>query len=416
MRDFGKLSTELHMIPEYLIDRLIEETPITDGLVKGDPGETFWRWNFLSDAFMRASGLPNFLNDVCDTSDIYQDNLIELYLSQKDVQLSLNIPKTGPWKKEPKPASFTRALPALINSSTAEFDSFFNLPYHAHTLLNVGVYSPLTSVDSVNQWIKTLTAKSVNALVNSPRIFVSDNLTTIYAKDNKARLLYTIYPDEGRVLGSYSLNIYLKVMDQFIMKSTLKGKEEDDALIKDILKGCSNHGKFNKAEEKCLCDNYYYGADCSISPELAKAPEEFVLGAMEWKYFFVKAKECTRYSISQTSTDNCLRKDSLLMVANFDTNYLPDEYDNDIFAIHNEIILNCKQNQNLFILGVGNRSPYCEYSITLTEESLEDNMAEILKDIVVGLLLGLICSVLVIGIVCYILYRSDNKKFNELKI
>jgi len=416
MRDLGKLSAELHMIPETLIDRLIEETSITGGLVKENPKEAFRRWDFLSNALMRASGLVNFLDDVSDTSDASQDNLIESYLSQKNVQQSLNVQKIGSWKKEPKAPSFTRALPALINSSTAEFNFLFSKPQHVYTLLNVGAYSPLTSVDSVNQWIKTLRSESVNALVNSSRIFVSDDLTTIYAKNNKERLLFAIYPDEGKILGSYSLKTYLKVMDEFIMKNTLKGKEENDALIKDILKGCSNQGKLNTAEEKCICDKNYYGADCSISPRVAKAPEKFALGAMEWKYFFIETKGYTKYSLLQSSNKDCFKRNSLLMVVNLDTNHLPDEYDNDILVTYNELTLNCKQKQNLFILGIRNASPYCDYNITLIEESLEENMTGVLKEIVVGILLGLICSVLVIGIICYILHWSDNKRFSELKI
>lgn len=414
-KDFGELSAELGIIPEYLMDRLIEETSITAHQVANDPYEAFNRWNFLSTTVAKASGLVNFLNDVSDTGDECGDKLVEEYLSQREVQRMLHIRKPVKWRREPKPGSFSRALPALINVSTSEFNSFLDRPEHIYTLFNIGAYSPLSSVGAFKHWMKGLTSDAIEELVNSPRLFISDPSTTIYAKENN-KAAYAIYPDEGRNLGSYSLGTYLSVMDQFIIKHSLHGAVEDDTPIQTILKDCSGNGWFDKREENCVCDKNYYGADCSVRPRVAKASEDFLLGAMEWRHFFVESEGCVKYLVTQDDNRMCPRKANLVIAVNLGSLKLPDEIDNDILTTTNEIILNCKKQQKRFILGIKNTSPYCEYHITLEQISLQQNLTNVLKQIIVWTLAGFICLVLGVGIACYILYRADSKKFNELKI
>eukprot|EP00826_Nyctotherus_ovalis_P064764 TRINITY_DN9508_c0_g4_i3.p1 TRINITY_DN9508_c0_g4~~TRINITY_DN9508_c0_g4_i3.p1 ORF type:complete len:436 (-),score=116.81 TRINITY_DN9508_c0_g4_i3:116-1309(-) len=397
------------------MDRLIEEKSITAHQIANDPYEAFNRWNFLSTALAKVSGLVNFLNDVSDTGDDYGDRLAEEYLSQREVQKAMHIRKPVKWKKEPKPGSFDRALPALINVSTPEFDDFLDKPEHIYALFNVGAYSPLSSVGAFKHWMNSLTSNRIVELVNSPRLFISNPSTTIYAKEGN-KVAYAIYPDEGKNLGSYSLGTYLSVMDQFIMEHSLHGAVEDDALIQTILKDCSGNGFFDNKEKSCVCDKNYYGADCSISPKVANPSEGFLLGAMEWRHFFVEPEECVKYVATQSNNQMCPRKTNLVMAVNLDSFRLPDEVNNDILTTTNEIILNCRKKQKRFILGIKNTNPYCEYHITLEQVSLQENLTNMLKRIIVWTLAGLICLMLAVGIVCYVLYRADNKKFNELKI
>jgi len=413
------LGAELGAIPENLLSQMTEETYITQGMLDLNPGEAYTRAKFLINSFKNISGLPNFIDDVSDTTGTDHFSIIEGYLSEENVQKALHIKQKVPWDRLAKSSVFERAIRAVLNVSTPEFNDLIMQKSNIDIMFNVGVYSPLSSIDGFQRWVKSSQWGGKEKIFLSNRIFVSDNNSIIYVKE-KDQIIYAIYPDEGSILGSYSLKHYLSAVSQFVKVRTIYGLIEDDTELVQILNQCNNNGFYNTTSEECECNANFYGADCSISLSNLEFNKKYILGQGSWVYFIAFLENpLTKFTIVLRSEDyKCKSNSEILLTVSGSLDELPDENDNDLLARSHEIYIDreISNESGKIILGIKNVKPYCGYEIMIMKDAVESSTTDFVEKTVIGLIITMACLMIGTCIGCYLVSKPDIEKLNEIKV
>ncbi len=416
----ANLAGELAVIPQDLLDRLREETYVSRHRLRTAPQEAVGRWKTLGDTLKEVSGLPNFLDSVSDTTPGDQAADVEKYLSQQNVQRALGIRSYAVWERHPKAPAFRRALAAILNISTPEFNILLDNSFNLDVMFNVGAFSPLTCVEGFEQWVKSAKWRGKDDLFLLDRMFVTRENGMAYVKERE-QLIYAIHPDDGQVLGSRSPSLYMSSMMQFIKNRTLHGLVEDDSALPAILNQCSSNGQYNGTAGQCVCGRTqrgerFYGADCSVAPdEIDSFPLEVELGPDQWGYYYIEIP------LSPISLNliclNCDPDSELLMALNGgDPTTLPNEFINDAFSSTRRVVVEPSPGKRA-VLGVkvrGQRKGRCR--VRVESEPLESKGLALVVAVLVGVLLVLLGLTAAFCVAWYLLRRRQTGQLRQLKV
>ncbi len=419
----------LSLLPHDLLGQLAEESYVTPYMLTNDPIDVYETWRNFVKTVQHASGLPNFLDNVKDTSSSDEMAIVEKYLSQEGVQKALHIRQTVQWERAPHYTVFRHALKALLNVSTVEFGRLMNTAENVDVMFNVGAHAPLSCIDGFQQWAKSIEWKGVEEMFLSSRVFLTENASTIYVKQRE-RLVYVIYPNDGRVLGTHSLRTYLSSVEQFIKNRTLSGLVEDDTDLAAILQQCSGNGEYNVTMKQCECyhssSQHFYGADCSVAlSSIDFFPYTFTLFPDQWNYYYVSvpaelASLDFTYEIQVCGEGIDVRSAGEIVVAvSTDLTALPDKDSNELFTSTQHIVLEKtlrdRSSDGRIILGIHGREGVV-YKVTIESQTMESAMMGVIGSCLVAILLTLLAAAVAICVGCFLVKRSLKGQLSQLKV
>jgi hypothetical protein len=416
LTSLASLTATLGAVPKDLAWKLEEANGISHDLIQSNPGEAYARWRRMIEIAREVSGIRQFENSLAGVESAEDvGEALESYLSQEAVQTAIHIRQPTRWQRQAQASAFQRAMGAILNVSTCEYNHLLQSPRHVSVLFAVGAYSPRSSADAFQQWAATARWEHTLQLLDRSRMFLISTNTTLYLTVTPS-VIYALYPHEGRVLGTHTLPTYLASIKEFVLTHTLHGIPEQDQLMKELLSDCSGRGYFNQSLAACVCTSvpYSYGADCSLQLQTVEEfPVVWTLAPDQWRYVYLRTPDVPSSLLleSEVVGGNWTLPDGpqIVMAISLDLKQLPNEAENGLLSRNGEIALGQElsdETQRHIILGVKNGGRYKQLRLALTQQSLPSWNDKTLALCLLGLLGCVAC--LQAGI-CFYCWRQTKR-------